>query len=251
MNGIRAAHRKGFLDFLSSEKPDILGIQEVRAQEEDLAEALRAPDGYTTYFSPAERKGYSGVALFSRVKPLRTWTSLGIEEFDCEGRVIAAEYENFVLYNVYFPNGSGNRDISRVPYKLRFYAAMLSEVQQQRDNGREVVIMGDFNTAHRPIDLARPSQNRKNSGFLPEECDVFQGYLDTGLVDSFRQVHGDAADRYSWWTFRSGARARNVGWRIDYVLITPGLVPNLETAEIRDAIMGSDHCPVEVCLSGS
>ena len=249
INGIRAAYRKGFLDFLTAEQPEILGIQELRATPEDLPQDLKEPPGYHSLFNPAERKGYSGVALYSRTPPIKTWTDLGVPEFDREGRVIAADFGRFILYNVYFPNGSGNRDNSRVPYKLEFYAAVLKEITHQRAQGREVIVMGDFNTAHRPIDLARPKQNRKNSGFLPEECDVFQDYLDTGLVDSFRHFHGDIPDRYSWWTYRSNARARNIGWRIDYIVMTPGLVPQLNAAEILDSVMGSDHCPVEVCLS--
>jgi len=248
INGLRAAYRKGFLDYLTAEQPEILGIQELRATPEDLPAELRAPLGYHTLFNSAEKKGYSGVALYSRMAPIETWTGLGIPEFDREGRIIGADFGRFVLYNVYFPNGSGNRDNSRVPFKLEFYAALLQEIAQKRTQGREVIVMGDFNTAHRPIDLARPNQNRKTSGFLPEECAVFQGYLDTGLVDSFRHMHGDISDRYSWWTFRSNARARNIGWRIDYIMLSPGLVPHLESAEIQETVMGSDHCPVEVRL---
>ncbi len=248
VNGIRSAHKKGFLNFLDTQSPDILGIQEVRAEEEVLPDELRSPDGYSTVFSAAEKKGYSGVAIFSRTKPIRTWTSLGAEEFDREGRVLAADFEDFILYNVYFPNGSGKRDNSRVPYKLDFYEAMLTEINGHRAQGREIIIMGDYNTAHRELDLARPKQNRGTSGFLPEECEVFEGYLETGLVDTFRHVHGDKPDSYTWWSFRSGARARNVGWRIDYILVTPGLIPGLKSADILNTIMGSDHCPIEISL---
>ncbi len=249
VNGLRSALKKGFLDYLDAQRPDILGLQEVRALPEQLPEDVVAPAGYHAFFQPAEKKGYSGVALFTRKKPNRTWSELGVSDFDREGRILAVELDDFVLLNIYFPNGSGNRDNSRVPFKLAFYRAVFDRIADIRQTGREVIVMGDFNTAHRPIDLARPQANRANSGFIPEECDEFQRWIDAGLVDTFRHIHKDEPDRYSWWTFRAGARARNVGWRIDYVLTTPGLTPHIQDAEIHDQILGSDHCPVSLTLT--
>ncbi|MBR57638.1 MAG: exodeoxyribonuclease III [Myxococcales bacterium] len=251
VNGLRSALKKGFLDYLSTDSPDILGLQEVRALPDQLPTDIVDPSGYHAFYQPAEKKGYSGVALFCREKPKHTWTDLGVSEFDREGRIIAAEFDDFVILNIYFPNGSGNRDNSRVPFKLAFYKAVFERIAEIRRSGLEVIVMGDFNTAHRPIDLARPQANRNNSGFLMEECDAFQDWLDAGLVDTFRHIHKDEPDRYTWWTFRAGARARNVGWRIDYVLATPGLAGRIEDADIHDQIHGSDHCPISLTLTES
>ena len=249
INGIRACLRKGFRDFLDQEEWDILGMQEVRALPEQMPEDIAQPTDYQALYQAAEKKGYSGVGLYSKRPISSHWTDLGEEDFDREGRVVAADYGDFILYNVYFPNGSGARDNSRVPYKMAFYRKLLTQINGHREEGREVIVMGDFNTAHRPIDLARPAGNKNTSGFLIEERDELSRWLETGLVDSFRHVHGDLPERYTWWSNRSGARERNVGWRIDYVLVTPGLLPRLESAEIHDKTLGSDHCPISIRLS--
>jgi exodeoxyribonuclease-3 len=248
VNGIRSAIKKGFADFLEAWQPDILGIQEVRALPEQIPEGALSQFEMEHFFRPADRKGYSGVALFTRVPCTTFQATLDVPAFDQEGRVIAADFGEFVVFNVYFPNGSGNRDNSRVPFKLDFYDTLFKRVQEVRASGRELIVMGDFNTAHKAIDLARPSPNRKNSGFLPQECSSFQRWIDAGFVDTFRHVHGDVPDRYSWWSYVGGARARNVGWRIDYILCTPGLLPYVKRAEIDDEEHGSDHCPVRLEL---
>lgn len=248
INGIRACLKKGFREYLEQEEWDVLGMQEVRALPEQMPEDIASPPHYKAIYKAAEKKGYSGVGLFSRQEVGKHWTLLGIDEFDREGRVIAADFSDFILFNVYFPNGSGARDNSRVPFKLAFYKQLLEHINALRAEGREVIVMGDFNTAHQAIDLARPKGNKNTSGFLLEERDEFTRWLDSGLVDSFRHIHGALPERYTWWSNRSGARARNVGWRIDYILLTPGLLGRLKTAEIHDKTLGSDHCPISIEL---
>ena len=248
VNGIRASLRKGLLTYIDEWRPDILGIQEVRALPDQIPLEQFEERNLKTVFRPALRKGYSGVALLSGRSFTQADDQFNVARFDDEGRVVAADFGDFVLFNVYFPNGSGNRDNSRVPYKLEFYDALLNHVQRIRENGREIIVMGDFNTAHHPIDLARPGPNKKNSGFLSIERDAFQAWIDQGFVDSFRHLHPDQSGRYSWWSYIQNARGRNVGWRIDYILCTPGLAPKIKVAEIDDHVFGSDHCPVRLEL---
>jgi exodeoxyribonuclease-3 len=247
VNGLRAAGRKGFLDWFNATAPDVLGIQEVRALEEQLDDGLRRPDGYRTYFHPAERKGYSGVALYSRIPP-RSVDLGGLDEprFDAEGRLIVADYGDFLFYTGYFPNG-GN-DLSRVPFKLEFSEAVLQHAEAQRRAGRSIVICGDLNTAHEEIDLANPTSNRKNTGFLPEERAWLTRLVDHGYVDIFRRLRPGEPDLYTWWSNRKGVRERNVGWRIDYFFISPELEDRVVDAAIHTDVMGSDHCPVELAL---
>jgi len=247
VNGLRACGRKGFLDWLSEAQPDVLGIQETRALPEQLDEELREPNGYRTHFHPAERKGYSGVALYTRIVPERV-TLGGLDEarFDDEGRLIIADYGDFLFYTGYFPNG-GN-DLSRVPYKLEFSEAVLQHAEAQRRAGRSVVICGDVNTAHEEIDLANPKSNRKNTGFLPEERAWVSRFLDHGYVDIFRELHPGEEGLYTWWSNRPGVRERNVGWRIDYFFISPELEERVVTARLHPQVMGSDHCPIELEL---
>lgn len=249
VNGLRAAVRKGFMDWLQETRASIVGLQEIRALKEQLKADVRDPDGWNAYFHSAERKGYSGVGLFSRLEADRVERSVEIEKFDIEGRVQDAQFGALRVLNVYFPNGSGkNRDLSRIPYKLEFYNHLRRRLQAEVDSGERVLVMGDFNTAHRPIDLARPRANKKTSGFRPEERETFEEWLDAGWTDTFRHVHGDVEERYSWWSQRKGVRERNVGWRIDYVLASPGAMDFLEHADIHHDVMGSDHCPVSVRL---
>ncbi len=248
VNGIRACARKGFLDWLDSCEADIVGLQEVRALPEQLTADVLEPAGWYTHFSPAERKGYSGVALYSRTPFDSVRTELGVPEFDAEGRVQIAEVGDIALANVYFPNGSGkNRDNSRIPFKLDFYKRLYDVLDEMRGSTTQVVI-GDFNTAHRPIDLARPKSNTKTSGFRPEEREELDRWLREGWVDTFRHIHGDSEGHYTWWSNRPGIRERNVGWRIDYGLMRQDDIHRCSDAFILPDVMGSDHCPLGLSL---
>jgi exodeoxyribonuclease-3 len=246
VNGLRAAHKKGFLDWLHDEKPAILGVQETKCHPDQLVDEVRQPAGYHTYWASAERKGYSGVALYSRTEPMSVQIGLGIPEFDREGRTIVADYGDFVLITAYFPNGS--RDHSRVPFKMAYKRAFLDFCNDLRFEGRPVVFCGDVNTAHTEIDLARPKQNAKTTGFLPLERAWIDEVVEQGYIDTYRTFHPDQTGGYSWWTYISGARERNVGWRLDYFFISPDLLPNVESAEIHADVYGSDHCPVSLTL---
>lgn len=247
VNGIRAAQKKGFLDWLDKTKPDILGIQETKAHPHQLDEELRNPVGYHSYWASAERKGYSGVALFTRIEPKSVQIGLGIEEFDREGRTIVVEFDQFVLITAYFPNGA--RDHSRVPFKMEYKQAFLDFCNSLRASGKSAIFCGDVNTAHREIDLARPKGNENHTGFLPIEREWIDKVIEQDYIDTFRQLHPDRADAYSWWAYWGKARDRNVGWRLDYFFITPDLVDRINTAEIHTDVYGSDHCPVSLTLA--
>jgi len=248
VNGLRACGRKGFGDWLAASGADVVALQEVRARPEDLPAALAAPEGWHADFAPAERPGYSGVALLSRRKPDAVETRLGRRAFDVEGRLQVARFGRLVLVNGYFPNGSGrDRDNSRVPFKLSFYRAVLRRVEALRRDGFRVLVLGDFNTAHREIDLARPRDNRGTSGFLDVERKELDRWLARGMVDAFREFE-PGPGHYTWWSQRFGVRARNVGWRIDYVLACPEARPHLRAAWHAPEVQGSDHCPVGVDL---
>ena len=246
VNGLRACARKGFRAWLRGARAEIVGLQEVRASPGDLPADLRSPKGWHTHFACAERRGYSGVGLFSRREPDRVETALGIERFDVEGRFQVARFGRLALVNAYFPKGSGkNRDNSRVPYKLDFYRAVFERLQCIRRGGYSVLILGDFNTAHREIDLARPVDNRKTSGFLPEERAELDRWMQAGWVDSFRRFE-PGPGHYSWWSQRFGVRERNIGWRIDCVLASRAAAKFVRGAFICPEVRGSDHCPVGV-----
>ena len=248
VNGLRACAKKGFLDFLDRCDADVVALQETRAFEDQLEEGVAKPDGWYTYFHPAERPGYSGVAIYSRQEPTRVETSLGIKEFDTEGRYLCVTYGRLAIASVYFPNGSGkDRDNSRVPYKLDFYRKVFSKMQHKRKSG-PVYIAGDYNTAHHEIDLARPKTNKKASGFLLEERDELSRWEEAGWVDTFRKSHQEEEGHYSWWRQFGGARESNVGWRIDYVFASPSAANKVRKAFIWAGEMGSDHCPVGVDL---
>lgn len=247
VNGIRAAQKKGFLDWLAAAQPAILGVQETKAHPNQLDEALLAPPGYHTYWASAEKRGYSGVALFSKTKPVSVQIGLGIDQFDREGRTIVADYGDFVFITAYFPNGS--RDHSRVPYKMQYKADFLAFCNALREEGRAVIFCGDVNTAHRPIDLARPKQNQQTTGFLPEERVWLDDITAQGYVDTFRHLYPEQEGAYSWWSYIGGARSRNVGWRLDYFFTTPDLAPRIEDAAIHTDVLGSDHCPVSLTLA--
>lgn len=248
VNGIRSAAAKGFLPWLARERPDVLCIQEIKAKVEQLPPELLAPPGYTAFWNPAERPGYSGVATLSRTKPLGVRIGLGVPEFDREGRVLVTDHGDFLLVNAYFPNGKSGPE--RLDYKMRFKAAMGGFCETLQDKGkREVLLCGDVNTAHRAIDLARPEENEGISGFMPMERAWIDRFLALGYVDTFRSLNPEAKDCYSWWSFRSGARRRNVGWRIDYFFASLGLAREMKRAFIQPEVAGSDHCPVGVDLA--
>ena len=248
VNGIRAAEKKGFLTWLANADPDIVGVQETKARPEQLSDALLHPQRFEAFWSSAERKGYSGVGLYVRDNlPIQVDTSLGVEKFDAEGRLQLARIGRLLVANVYFPNGSGkDRDNSRVPFKLKFYRQLFDRLEEERASGGRILIMGEFNTAHRPIDLARPKANRKTSGFLDSERRELGRWLSNGWTDTFRHLRGDVKDHYTWWSQRFGVRAKNVGWRLDLVLASPGALPFVEEAIHLPEVMGSDHCPVGV-----
>jgi exodeoxyribonuclease-3 len=245
VNGIRAAEKKGFLDWMDNTNPDILCVQETKAHKDQLSDKLVKEHGYFTYFHSAEKKGYSGVATYCKAKPLFVQEGLGIDRFDNEGRVLITEHQSFLLYNIYFPNGQKNDE--RLQYKLDFYDALLPIINEQVESGINVVVTGDWNTAHHPIDLARPKDNINNSGFMPIEREKLDIYVENGWVDTFRLFHSEPA-RYSWWTYRFGARDRNVGWRIDYFFVNKGFTRHVIDADIHDDVLGSDHCPVSLEL---
>ncbi|CUV09571.1 Exodeoxyribonuclease III [hydrothermal vent metagenome] len=246
VNGVRAVVKKGFLDWLDQEQPDILCLQETKAHVDQLTAEILTDHGYHTFWHSGERRGYSGVATFCKEEPLYVQEGLGIERYDAEGRVLLTEHENFLLYNIYFPNGQ--KDDERLQYKLDFYDELLPIINEQVESGNNVVVTGDWNTAHHPIDLARPKQNVNTSGFMSIEREKLDMYVENGWIDTFRLFHPEG-DRYSWWTYRFGARERNVGWRIDYYFVNEGFVDNVEDADIHDEVVGSDHCPVSLELS--
>lgn len=244
VNGIRAAQKKGLLDWLLKEKPDILCIQETKARVEQLDKELVSPNGYKTYFvSAEEKKGYSGVATFAKTEPKTTETGFGVKKFDKEGRILIHDFSDFVLFNIYFPNGQ--RDKERLKYKLGFYDEFLKHVNKLKDKGRKIIICGDVNTAHKEIDLARPKENENTSGFLPIERKWMDKLIECGYIDSFRNFIKEGG-YYTYWDPITRARERNVGWRIDYFFITPNLLNNLKKAFIMPEIMGSDHCPLGI-----
>ena len=248
VNGLRACARKGFLEWLASCEADVVALQEVRALREDLGQDLCEPPGWSVAFNAAERRGYSGVAIYSRRPPDTVWTSLVEPRFDIEGRLMIARFGRLVIANGYFPKGSGTlRDNSRVPYKLDFYRKVFARLQRLRRAGYRVLVAGDFNTAHQEIDLARPRQNVENSGFLPEERAEFERWTRAGWVDTFRHFE-PGGGHYSWWSQRRGTRQRNIGWRIDYVLASPAAMSFVRNAFIWPHVRGSDHCPVGVEL---
>ncbi len=246
VNGLRACATKGFTRWLGRCGAEIVGVQEVRATAEQLPRTLAAPKRWHTAFNPAERKGYSGVGLFARRAPDRIDSTLHETKFDCEGRVQLASFGRLVVANVYFPNGNGKaRDNSRVAFKLEFYRALFAELERIRGAGARVLVMGDFNTAHREIDLARPQANRKTSGFLPTECAELDRWLTAGWTDTFRHFE-PGPGHYSWWSQRFDVRKKNIGWRLDMVLASPAAMKFVRSATIYPRVMGSDHCPVGV-----
>ena len=246
VNGLRSCWDKGFEAWLSRARAGVVGLQEVRAREDQLDECLRGLGRWAVALSPAERPGYSGVALRSRARPDELVTSRGDPAFAVEGRFQLARFGRLVVVNAYFPNGNGkDRDLSRIPYKLAFTRRVLDLLEPEKARGAPILVMGDFNTAHEDIDLARPKDNAKNSGFTPAERDEFTRWIRSGWIDTFRAFE-PGPGHYTWWSQRPGVRERNIGWRIDYVLASPGARPYLRKAFIQHRVQGSDHCPVGV-----
>jgi exodeoxyribonuclease-3 len=242
VGGIRAAVAKGMLDWLTTVRPDVLCLQETKADPASLSVAVREPCGYYSYWTVAERKGYSGVVTYTRQPPRSRQSGLGIARFDLEGRVLMTDVGGIELYNVYFPNGKASPE--RLAYKLDFYAAFLAHIDARAQAGRSVVFCGDVNTAHQPIDLARPRENATVSGFLPEERAWLDRFVAHGWVDSFRHRYPETRNAYTWWSPRTRARTRNVGWRIDYFFLHHTLLGRMQDAGICADVVGADHCPV-------
>jgi len=245
VNGLRAVLNKGFFPWLNKEAPDILGLQETRTTLEQLPPNIRTPSNYRFYLNAAAQPGYSGVALFTKKEPLTIRNEVGIKKFDTEGRVLIAEFPSFQFYSVYFPNGKMGEE--RLKYKMAFYDMFLLHVNAERKKGKNLVICGDFNTAHKEIDLAHPKENTNRSGFLPMERAWIDKFVEQGYVDTFRLFNKDP-DQYTWWDLRTRSRQRNVGWRIDYFFINEEFVPFLKEAFILPEVMGSDHCPVGIVI---
>lgn len=247
VNGIRAVAGKDFLQSFEAMNPDILGVQEIKALPEQVPDDISNIKGYKSVFYPAEKKGYSGTGLFYRenLNPEIT-LGFGVEEFDHEGRVIKADFGDFVLFNIYFPNGGRGDDF--VEFKLRFYDCFLDQVNELEKMGKHVICCGDVNTAHKEIDLSNPKANSKISGFLPEERAYMDKFIERGLTDTFRMLHPDEENKYSWWSYKTFARERNVGWRIDYFFVTEGLKSKVVQSDMLSDIYGSDHCPIYIDL---
>ncbi len=243
VNGIRALLSKGGLDWAWDQAPDVLCLQEVKARSDQLTEEQLGSMKLPAIWNPAKRPGYSGVATFYRDEPTEIQLGLGDPQYDEEGRLIRSRHQDLVLFNSYFP--SGQRGKERVDFKLGYYERLLGICDELHRAGEKIIITGDFNTAHQPIDLKYPRENRKTSGFLPEERAWVQKYLDHGFVDIFRHRFPDKV-QYTWWTYRLDARQRGIGWRLDYFLVSQALVPRIEDVIVHDQVPGSDHCPVEI-----
>lgn len=242
VNGIRAAIRKGFMDFFNDENPDFMCLQEIKLSEGQLELEL---EGYYQYYNYADKKGYSGTAIFTKHKPISVSYDMGIDEHDHEGRIIALEYEDFYLVTVYTPNSK--RKLERLEYR-QYWQDDFKNYLKKLEEKKPVIVCGDLNVAHKEIDLKNPSTNRRNAGFTEEERQKMTELLDSGFTDTFRYFYPDKEDEYSWWSYFAKSRERNVGWRIDYFLVSESLNDRLEDAGIMQEVMGSDHCPVWISL---
>jgi len=241
VNGIRAAVKKGFTESLEAMQPDMLCLQETKAQDDQVAEALAGIQGYRLYANSAVKKGYAGTAVLSKKEPLSVRMDMGIEEHDQEGRIIALEFDQYFLVTVYTPN-SGS-ELKRLEYRRHWDAAFLDYLEDLQ-KAKPVVVCGDFNVAHKPIDLARPKPNyNKSAGYMQAEIDGMDNIVAANFVDTYRFKNPDKI-KYSWWSYRAAARKRNIGWRIDYLLVSPGLAGFIRNSDILNDIMGSDHCPI-------
>lgn len=246
VNGIRAVAKKNFFEDFNLLNPDVMCLQETKAQDDQVAETLAGLKGYHIYSNSAEKKGYSGTAIISKTEPISVTKGIGLNEHDHEGRVLCAEFNDFYLVAVYVPN-SGS-ELKRLAYRQDWDLAFFNYLKKLEEK-KAVVVCGDFNVAHTEIDLARPKPNyNKSAGFMQEEIDGMDRFIHGGLLDSFRHFYPEKTDAYSWWSYRAGARGKNVGWRIDYFLVSENFIVNIESASILNNVMGSDHCPVAIEL---
>ena len=250
INGLRALHRKGHFDELIAYDADVMCLQETKAEPEQLSEEVRNPDGYVSYFnSSQERKGYSGVAVYTKVKPERVeygFNHKDADHLDTQGRMLTLWFKDFVLVNCYFPNGGRNQE--RLPYKLEFYDTFLAYIEKLKKDHKQVIVCGDMNVAHEEIDIASPKENQKNTGFLPEERAWMDEVIAAGWADVFRSVYPDKRDMYTYWDVVTRARDRNVGWRIDYFLVPQSMMTRVDSIKHLTGQHGSDHCPVELVI---
>ncbi len=242
VNGLRAALKKGFMDFLNENNPDIIAMQETKMEQ---GQAVIDLPNFEEFWNSADKKGYSGTAIFTKLKPINKSLDLGVEEHDKEGRVITLEYENFFFVNVYTPNSKDK--LSRIDYRVEWENAFRNYVLKL-DSIKPVIICGDLNVAHTEIDLKNPKANRNNAGFSDQERDKFTELLESGFVDSFRYVYPDAIEKYTWWSYRFNARTNNAGWRIDYFLVSARIKDSIKDFIIHDNVVGSDHCPVSLII---
>lgn len=247
VNGIRAAARKGFLDWFAEEDADIVSVQELKAKPEQLDGSLKNPGGYHAFYCVAEKPGYSGVAVYSKTEPKDVIVGMDHEEFDREGRFLAVVFDQFTLVNAYFPHA--RRDLSRIDFKMAFNHAIAERLDKFKADGHQLILVGDYNVSHQDIDLTHAKANRKNAGFLPIERDWMTDFLASGYHDVFREFHPDEGGHYTWWSNRKGVRERNVGWRIDYHCVAASLRERVTSAFHRKDVLGSDHCPIGMTLS--
>ena len=243
VNGIRAAINKGFLEWIDSEKPDILCVQETKAHKEQLNISVFTELGYNQYWFSAEKKGYSSVATFSKKEAVKVYYGIGNSKFDSEGRFLRTDFENFTLINSYFP--SGTTGTVRQDYKMEYLEEVYNYIAELLKTQENIIVCGDFNICHKPIDINHPERHKKTSGFLPEEREWIDKFLELGFVDSFR-LFDQSPEKYSWWSYRAGARAKNLGWRIDYHMVSNSLKDKLKSAQIHSEVVHSDHCPVSI-----
>lgn len=246
VNGIRAALKKGLIDWLADENPDIFLVQETKAKPNQIEKEAFESAGYHAFAHSAEKPGYSGVAIFSKKKPDHIEEGCGIEKYDREGRVLRADFGELTVLSTYFPSGSSSEE--RQAFKMEFLNDFMPFAESLVKQRRKVLISGDYNICHRAIDIHNPVSNKNSSGFLPEERQWVTDFLDSGFIDTFRYFRGDEADRYSWWTYRFNARKKNLGWRIDYHMASRDLKPQLRNADILENVFHSDHCPVLIEL---
>lgn len=246
VNGIRAVYKKGLTDFLQKQDPDIFCVQETKAHIDQVEEATRKLGMNHSYWSSAVRKGYSGVATFLRDEPRKIETTIGILDYESEGRIVMTDHGAFELYNIYFPNGGSGE--ARHDFKQRFLKDLNAYLKPRIDSGRPIIVLGDYNVAHREVDIHDPVRLSTESGFLPEERAWFDDFLKLGFIDTFRHLHPNEKDRYTWWSYRELARISNRGWRIDYICVTKNLEKAIQSAEILDDVEGSDHCPISLTL---
>lgn len=244
VNGIRSAYKKGFLSFVANENPDIICLQEIKARSEDLPQELLNIKGYCSFFNPAEKRGYSGVAVFTKEKPISVNKRLGLDRFDKEGRLLELKYHNFILFNLYFPHGGRQKE--NLEYKLEVYKRIFERTRKLKS--KNVVLIGDFNIAHKEVDLARPKENKNSIMFTLEERKQIDKLLSLGVIDSFRQFNNKLGN-YTWWPYAFSAKGRNLGWRIDYAFISQKFQPKLTNGYILSKIGGSDHCPIGIELA--